>query len=236
MHRSIHPLFRTLLSLLLYAAVYYALFKDVRSIGFLLAVIVIHEAGHYIAMKAFGYTNLQMMFIPLLGGFVRGEPSRVDPVRKMIVLMAGPMPGILIGMLAAMLYNHGGQLMFRDLSLMFVFLNVFNLLPFTPMDGGQMLETLFPSWARVIQTLFGMAVTVVLGFWQVISPTAFPLLLILLLWWRMFRIWREPPYMENEEGGRSIPTALQQLLFVMLWLVFMVVPMISVVRIWASRY
>jgi Zn-dependent protease len=127
-------------------------------------------------------------------------------------------------------------MLFRDIALMFVFLNVFNLLPLTPMDGGQMLETLFPAWARVIQTLFAVAVTMALGLFQVMSPTPFPIVLILFLWWRMFRIWREPGYIENEEGGRSIPTALQQLLFVLIWLIFMILPMISLMRIWTNRF
>jgi hypothetical protein len=38
---------RTLLSLLLYAGIYFLIFHDIKSITFLLAVVILHEAGHF---------------------------------------------------------------------------------------------------------------------------------------------------------------------------------------------
>ena len=67
---KLHPWLRTFLSLVLYVTVYYLLFRDIRSIALLVLVIVLHELGHYIAMRSFGYSNVKMLFIPMLGAFV----------------------------------------------------------------------------------------------------------------------------------------------------------------------
>jgi stage IV sporulation protein FB len=186
-----HPLLRTLLSLLLYIGIYYLLFHDVKSILLLVVVIVIHEAGHFIAMKSYGYGNVRMLFIPLLGAYVSGQPARIHPVRKMVVLMAGPLPGILIGMVCGMIYSHNHEYIYYQLALLFIFLNVFNLLPVSPLDGGQMLETLFFGSRKWVQTMFIGLSAVIIAFLAWITKNYAMLLIVVFLIMRLSLIWKK---------------------------------------------
>jgi Zn-dependent protease len=224
---------RTLLSLLLYAGIYFLIFHDIKSIAFLLAVVILHEAGHFIAMRIFGYANVRMLFIPLFGALVSGQPATADPGRKMMVLFAGPLPGIILGMMSAYVYTASHQHIFYQLALMFIFLNAFNLLPLTPMDGGQMLEVLFPEHSRWVQTLFIVLSTLALSLVTYMTRIYLLLFLILLIWWRLMSIWRKVP--DNRETKNAGPVirlgVMQTFLYTLIWLVFMVLPMITLYRI-----
>lgn len=230
--KPVHAL-RTLLSLLLYGGIYYLIFRDLRSIAFLLAVIILHESGHYVAMRIFGYANVRMLFIPLFGAFVSGQPGSNDAGRKMIVLFAGPLPGILLGMVSAYVYTVSQQHIFYQLALMFIFLNAFNLLPLTPMDGGQMLEVLFPEHSKWVQTLFIVTSSLALSLVIYLTRNYLLVFLILLLWFRLLSIWRKmPASLETKNAGLLYrPGVTQTFLYTLIWLVFMVLPMITLYRI-----
>jgi Zn-dependent protease len=224
------PAVRTILSLLLYAGIYYLIFKDTRSIILLLAVIIVHESGHYIAMRSYGYANVRMLFIPLFGAFVSGRPAVVDPGKKMVVLFAGPLPGIILGMCSAYVYTVNHEYIFYPLALMFIFLNVFNLLPITPMDGGQMLETLFPAHSRWVQTLFIMLSSLALGLAAYITRNYLLIFLILLMWLRLGTVWKQAKG-DAEPGSEKLLTDLQRLYFTLIWLAFMVLPIVTLYKI-----
>jgi stage IV sporulation protein FB len=225
---------RTLLSLLLYAGIYYLIFRDLKSIALLLAVIILHESGHFVAMRIFGYANVKMLFIPLFGAFVSGQPGSTDAGRKMIVLFAGPIPGIILGMVSAFIYTLTQQHIFYQLALMFIFLNAFNLLPLTPMDGGQMLEVLFPEHSIWVQTLFIVLSAIAIALVSYFTRNYLLVFLILLLFYRFISIWKKVPANQAEKkdaGPVHRLGVLPTLLYTLIWLVFMVLPMITLYRI-----
>jgi stage IV sporulation protein FB len=224
------PAVRTVLSLLLYAGIYYLIFRDTKSIVLLLAVIIVHESGHFIAMRSYGYTNVRMLFIPLFGAFVSGKPSAVDPGKKMVVLFAGPLPGIILGMCSAYAYTVSHEHIFYLLALMFIFLNVFNLLPLTPMDGGQMLQILFPDHSRWVQTLFILLTSLALGLAAYMTRNYLLIFLILLMWLRLGSLWR-PVIGDVEPDSEKVLTDLQRLYYTVIWLAFMVLPIITLYKI-----
>ncbi|MBN9693986.1 MAG: site-2 protease family protein [Verrucomicrobia bacterium] len=111
-------------------------------VAFLVPVLLLHEAGHWLAMKLFGYRNLKMFFIPLFGAAVSGESYNIPGWKKAVVSLAGPLPGILIGfalMVAVVMMEWEAG---RKLALMTLALNAFNLLPFLPFDGGWFLNAI----------------------------------------------------------------------------------------------
>jgi stage IV sporulation protein FB len=187
-------------------------------------------SGHFIAMRSFGYTNVRMLFIPLFGAFVSGQPAAVDPGKKMIVLFAGPLPGIILGMFSAYLYSVSHEHLFYLLALMFIFLNVFNLLPLTPMDGGQMLEILFPDSSKWVQTLFILLSSLSLGLAAYLTRNYLLFFLILLLWLRLAVLWK-PVKGDAETGSEKVLTDLQRLYYTLIWLAFMVLPLITLYKI-----
>lgn len=110
----------------------------------LIPILLFHEAGHWVAMRLFGYRNLRMFFIPLFGAAVSGQHFNVAGWKKTVVSMAGPAPGVLLGTALAFLSMVVDQPWLERLALLTVVLNAFNLLPFLPLDGGWILNaTLF---------------------------------------------------------------------------------------------
>jgi stage IV sporulation protein FB len=231
-----HPLLRTFFSLLIYIGIYYLLFHDLKSILLLVVVILIHEAGHFIAMKSYGYSNVKMLFIPLLGAFVSGQPAHIHPVKKMVVLMAGPLPGIMIGMICGMIYSHQHDYIYYQLALLFIFLNVFNLLPVSPLDGGQMLETLFFGSNRLVQTIFiGLsAIIIALIAWKTKN---YALLVIdVFLAMRISMLWKKKVTEENADEDQDSEEEIimgntGKAAFCVLWLLSMIMPLLVLIRI-----
>lgn len=145
---------RSLISLGLFMLVFYLIFNDTRVLFLVVLILFLHEMGHFIAMKAFGYNDVSMFFIPLMGAMVVGEKEKVSQFQKAIIVLAGPIPGILIGfgiMEYALSIEHTYVL---TAGIMFMFVNVLNLLPLDPLDGGKLIETLFFAANEKVKQIF----------------------------------------------------------------------------------
>lgn len=130
---------------------------DLRFAVLLLAVLALHELGHLAAMRWAGYRDLRMVFIPLFGAVASGRHADATPWQRLVVLLAGPVPGMLLGgLLAALLL--AGKLTATPWLLeavaLLVLLNYFNLLPFVPLDGGRVLELLLLEARPRLRGLF----------------------------------------------------------------------------------
>jgi stage IV sporulation protein FB len=172
---------RTLVSLALFIVLDYWIFKSWFAVLLLVSVIFIHEAGHFIAMKFFGYKAVNMTFIPFVGAYVSGTAINLSKKNKLIVLLAGPLPGIIIGCVLVYLYHNNYNPIYSRVAIPFLLLNVFNLLPVFPLDGGQFMQTLFFNGSRIIQLFF-----LFISFWILVFlffklNYAWPLLLIAVL-------------------------------------------------------
>ena len=67
----------TAFSIVLFAGTFLLVFSDQLTFLLLLIVVLfVHEFGHYLAMKSFGYENVRMLFIPLMGAFVQGSKEK----------------------------------------------------------------------------------------------------------------------------------------------------------------
>ena len=99
-------------------------------------ILFFHELGHYLAMRAFGYVDTTIFFVPYLGGFATGHKDRASIAERMFVLFAGPLPGLLVaGALAVGGFAANGTV--RECVRLAAVINAFNLLPILPLDGGQ---------------------------------------------------------------------------------------------------
>lgn len=172
---------RTLFSLVLFIAIDYWIFKSWFAVLLLVSVIFIHEAGHFIAMKVFGYKGVNMTFVPFVGAYVSGTATNLSRRNKLIILLAGPVPGIIIGCVLLFLYQNNFGNIYYQLSLPFLLLNIFNLLPVFPLDGGQFFQTLFFAGSRIIQLLFLAGSFFTLIYFFITLDYAWPFLLIAVL-------------------------------------------------------
>ncbi|HIP31340.1 MAG TPA: hypothetical protein EYG86_01115 [Crocinitomicaceae bacterium] len=143
----------TFFSMVLFVLIFLLFFGDeINFIIYLVIVLLIHELGHFLAMKAFKYKNVRMLFIPLMGAFVQGTKNNYSQKQSFIVTAAGPFPGIIIG--AALVYfgNDFRSEWMVTTGLLFLLLNLINLIPLDPLDGGQ----LFKLFVRKNNELFLM--------------------------------------------------------------------------------
>jgi Zn-dependent protease len=161
-----HPLeLRTNLAILLGSAVAFAAAMSwlLGALGglALLAVVAFHEAGHWAAMRAFGYRDTSVFFVPFLGAAAAGRKEDAPLRQEMLVLLAGPLPGIALGVALALLAPGFVASPFgAELLPMLLFLNLFNLFPIVPLDGGRIVDRLLfgrRPRAAVAFSLLGIA-------------------------------------------------------------------------------
>jgi len=134
----------------------------------LTVVVVFHEFGHFVAMKIYKYRELGMFFIPLLGAYVSGKKQEVSQKQSAIILLAGPVPGIFLGIILHFLSIQFDLDFLNTVSWILIFLNVLNLLPVYPLDGGQLLHRLFLDDYNILGKIF-VVLSVVLMSWVAIS-------------------------------------------------------------------
>jgi Zn-dependent protease len=120
----------------------------------IIAVILIHEAGHFTAMKIFGYRDVKMFFIPFFGAAVSGRHDDISSSKKAIISLAGPVPGIIIGyILLSIAISAFNPWLYKPASF-FIYLNGFNLIPLLPLDGGRFMAELFYNRSRYLEAFF----------------------------------------------------------------------------------
>lgn len=135
----------TVMSVLLFAVIfYYFITKDVLLISLIVLVLFVHEMGHYLLMKRYKYEDMSMIFIPFLGAMVQGKKTQgYSQIERANVILAGPLPGLILGVILFVLGAHFDQVYLIYAGVLFALINVMNLIPIDPLDGGQLLYLLF---------------------------------------------------------------------------------------------
>ena len=131
----------TAFSIVLFVGAFLLVFNDqLQFVLFLILVLFIHEMGHYAFMKLYKYENVRMLFIPLMGAFVQGTKDKYSQKQSFIVVSAGPFPGLYLGVVLLIFSSIYKFDWLVELSFLFLFLNLINLLPIDPLDGGQLFK------------------------------------------------------------------------------------------------
>jgi Zn-dependent protease len=145
----------TAFSIVLFVLTFLFVFSnEVQFIFHLLVVLFIHELGHYVFMKWFNYKNVRMLFIPLMGAFVQGKKDSYSQKESLVVVGAGPFPGIMIGVLLLLLAANLQYAWMVNLAMLFLLLNILNLVPLDPLDGGQLFKLLWRKNHELFSLIF----------------------------------------------------------------------------------
>ena len=171
-----------LLSVVLFVLAF-GLTLSVEMVLIILGVLLLHELGHLLAMRMFGYRDLQILFIPFLGAAARGEPRQPKPYQQLIVSLMGPLPGIVIGY--ALLHSAGPELggLAWEVGLVMLVVNYLNLLPVMPLDGGQITNLLLFGRYPRLRALFTLvsAGALMYAAWVWSEPVLWVLAVVMLL-------------------------------------------------------
>ena len=174
---------KTLATLLLSIGAYAIEWGWLFALGFVLLMFV-HEMGHAIAMRAEGIPAGAPVFIPFVGAFIAMHGQPRDAAVEARVAMAGPV----VGSLAAWAVLGAGLALEQRLLLALghtaVLLNLFNLVPVPPLDGGRIAG----AFTRTYWVIgYALGIVALLVTWS-------PLLLIVLVvgLWTLVQRWRNP--------------------------------------------
>ncbi len=151
------------------------------AVGFVLLLLV-HEMGHVIQLRREGIEASAPMFIPFLGAAVMAKSLGEDATAEARVGLAGPILGTLGCLVLLPLAWSTGDDFWNALIFTGLFLNLFNLLPVVPLDGGRAMAALSP-WMWFVG-LFAMAL---LAF---TFPNPIIILILLLAAFETYRRWK----------------------------------------------
>jgi Zn-dependent protease len=143
------------ISALLYGAAYGPLFGVL-----LVAVLFIHEMGHVMAIRQRGMPVQGPIFIPFLGAAVF-LPDMGDRETEAWIGIGGPVVGMTFAALCWVLYEVTGWGIMLPVAYIGVILNLFNLIPLSPLDGGRILQPL-GVWPKY----FGIVALFALTLWR----------------------------------------------------------------------
>jgi Zn-dependent protease len=168
---------------MLLSIVAYALFWGWRfAVGFVLLLFV-HEMGHVVALRFQGVKASAPMFIPFLGAFVKVEGEQRSVAQEAASSLAGPVAGLAGAAAVWGAAEATGSPLLKALAYTGFLLNLFNLFPVLPLDGGRVAGALHPAiW------LVGMAGAVGLLLWH---PSVVAVFILVMGGLETFHRWRE---------------------------------------------
>lgn len=152
------------------------------AIGFVLLLLV-HELGHVLELRRQGIAASAPLFIPFLGAMIGMKELPDDAWKEAKIALAGP----ILGSLGAAVCWGVGEATESDLLVALAFtgflLNLFNLIPIVPLDGGRAAAALHPAlWLVGLLMMVGLVV---------LRPNPILLLIIVVGGLDLWRRWRE---------------------------------------------
>lgn len=178
---------------------YALLFGWWYAVGFVLLILV-HEMGHYVAARLCGLPVGLPTFIPFVGAWIQMDRAPTNVHTEAYVGIAGPIFGTAAALAVLAAANASDSMLLLALAYAGFMINLFNLLPVTPLDGGRIVAIVSPRiW------LLGLPLLGLVFLWY---PSPILILVMLLAApsvWSAWRAWR------RGETGRyyDVPNALR---------------------------
>ena len=174
-------LLTTVGSMLVSVAAYSFVFGWTFAVGFVILLLV-HEMGHVIALRREGIKASAPMFIPFLGAVISAKSLGRNALAEARVGLAGPILGSIGAVVCLLLWKLTGHAFFEALAFTGFFLNLFNLLPVIPLDGGRAMAAMAP-WMWFL----GFAAMIPLAF---IFPNPIIFLILLVAGFETHKRWK----------------------------------------------
>ena len=184
-------LLTTSASMLVSVAAYALIWGWKFAVGFV-ALLFVHEMGHFIQMRREGVKPSFMLFIPFLGAAVGARSLGGNALAEARIGLAGPVLGTLGTAALIPVAEATDSDFLRALAFTGFFLNLFNLVPVLPLDGGRAMAAMAP-WMWFV----GFAAMIGLVF---VFPN--PILFLVILFGGM-ETWRRWKQRRNGEEGNQ---------------------------------
>lgn len=168
-------------SMLVSVAAYALIWGWKFAFGFVLLLFV-HEMGHVLQLKREGVPASAPLFIPFMGAVVGMKKLPDDAAAEARVGLAGPVLGSIGALVPLLIFELNGDEFWKALAFVGFFLNLTNLLPVLPLDGGRAMAALSP-WMWFV----GYALLVAATF---LFPNPIMFLILLLGGMETYRRWK----------------------------------------------
>jgi Zn-dependent protease len=196
----------------------YALLFSWKFALLLMIAVGFHESGHVWAMKRMGIKTKGFYFLPFIGGAAIAEENYRTYGENAYIAIMGPIWGLAMAFGAACLYWFTGNPLWAAAAAWMSTLNLFNLLPVNPLDGGQLMRSIAFSINKTLGVIF-LGVSLVVGaiimwhfhiylFVLLLAVGALELLLELSARKKLKRFqrgelqkWELPSWMKDKEGN-----------------------------------
>ena len=170
------------LSMVVSVAAYTWLWGLPFAIGFVLLILV-HELGHVIELRRQGVPASAPLFIPFLGAFIGMKSLPEDAWKEARVALAGPILGSVGAVVFWVAAEVTGSDVLMGLAFVGFFLNLFNLIPIVPLDGGRAAGALHPAlWFVGLVLMVGLVV---------VRPNPILLVIVVLGGLDLWNRWRQ---------------------------------------------
>jgi Zn-dependent protease len=130
-------------SMLLSLVIYATIWGWPYAAGFI-ALLFAHEMGHYVAARQCGLNVGAPAFIPFVGAWIALEDQPHNVETEAYVAIAGPVVGTIAALAVYLWARSESSNLLLAISYSGLFLNLFNLLPISPLDGGRVTAVLGP--------------------------------------------------------------------------------------------
>lgn len=175
--------FKTFISMLV-SIWAYALFWGWSFAAGFVALIFIHEMGHVLALRMMGVPATAPMFIPFVGAHIVMEKMPKNAYVEAVGAYGGPLLGTLGAIGCVGIGMATGNLFWYALASSGFLLNLFNLLPISPLDGGRIIGVISPKlWVLGLVGAIGLfyltwspiiALILILGSYQIYTSLKKP--------------------------------------------------------------
>ncbi|SOE94735.1 Zn-dependent protease (includes SpoIVFB) [Burkholderia sp. D7] len=171
---------------MLLSIVVYAAFYGWRFAAGFVALLFVHEGGHYLAARQRGLAVSLPTFVPFVGAWIQLKELPHDAETEAYVGLAGPLLGTVGALACYFAARHTDNNLLLALSYAGFFLNLFNLIPLSPFDGGRITAVLSPRiWFA------GVPVLIVLFLYR---PNPLLIVMAILALPQLKRAWHYDPH------------------------------------------
>jgi Zn-dependent protease len=132
----------------------------------ILGMLVIHEYGHLRCMKHYGMRTRGIYLIPLLGAAAVAQDNFPSRRAEATIALAGPLTGAVLAAGTGLLYFVTRNGAFAAAAAWMALINLFNLLPVVPLDGGRVVKSItcsIGSRTGLVAVIAGMLLGAVLA-------------------------------------------------------------------------
>jgi Zn-dependent protease len=182
-------------TMLLSIVVYAQFYGWPYAVGFVLLILV-HEMGHFLAARQRGLQVGAPTFIPFVGAWIQLKDLPHDAETEAYVGLAGPFVGTL-GALGCYYAGRAiGSPLMLALSYAGFFLNLFNLIPLSPFDGGRITAVISPKiWLLGVPILLGLFL---------VNPSPILVLMAILALPQVMKAWRFDPHAPENQAYYAV--------------------------------